>query len=152
MAKETPKKLYRSETDRVIAGVCGGLGDFFEVDSTIVRIIFILLALGGVGVVLYLILMFVIPTQSTKGADEREKIKNNAEAMAEEVKRHAKTWGDRTHSHSETRVWLGIALMALGVLWLLQAFNIIVGFNFWRLWPILLIVVGLTIIGRRHND
>lgn len=59
------KKLYRSTTNRKIAGVCGGLGEYFGIDPTIVRIVFVLLALpGGLpGVIPYLILWLVVPKQ-----------------------------------------------------------------------------------------
>ncbi len=56
------RRLYRSRTDRQLAGVCGGLGEYFGVDPTIVRLIFIVLALaGGPGLLLYIILALVIP-------------------------------------------------------------------------------------------
>jgi phage shock protein C len=56
------RKLVRSRTDRRLAGVCGGLGDYLNVDPTVVRLIFILLALtGGHGLLIYLILWLVVP-------------------------------------------------------------------------------------------
>jgi phage shock protein C len=56
------KKLYRSRTDRMLAGVCGGLADYFGVDATIVRILMVLFALaGGPGLILYIVLMLIIP-------------------------------------------------------------------------------------------
>jgi phage shock protein C len=59
------KKLYRSRSDRMLAGVCGGLAEYFGVDPTIVRILFVLFALaGGPGLILYIILMLVIPESS----------------------------------------------------------------------------------------
>ncbi len=58
----TNKRFYLSNTDRKIAGVCGGLGEFFQIDPVIFRIIFVVLSfLGGVGVLLYLILWLVAP-------------------------------------------------------------------------------------------
>ena len=58
------KRLYRSRTDRKIAGVCGGLGTYFGVDPVIPRIIWVLLALGyGFGIVAYLICWWVIPQE-----------------------------------------------------------------------------------------
>lgn len=59
------KKLYRSKTDRKIAGVCGGLGKYFGIDPTIIRIGFVLLALpGGLpGVLPYLLLAIIIPQE-----------------------------------------------------------------------------------------
>lgn len=57
-----PKRLTRSSTDKMIAGVCGGLGEYFDLDATVFRIIFVVLGLlSGFGVVLYLILILVIP-------------------------------------------------------------------------------------------
>jgi phage shock protein C len=62
----TDKRLMRSTKDRMIAGVCGGLGHYFGVDTTLVRVIFaVALFFGGMGPILYLILWFVMP-QSTE--------------------------------------------------------------------------------------
>ena len=58
----TNKRFSLSSHDRKIAGVCGGLGEFFEIDPVIFRIIFIVLTfLGGVGILLYIILWLVAP-------------------------------------------------------------------------------------------
>ncbi len=56
------KKLYRSRSDKKLNGVCGGLAEYFGVDATIVRLLFVLLALaGGPGVILYFILWAIVP-------------------------------------------------------------------------------------------
>lgn len=62
------KKLYRSKTDRKIAGVCGGLAEYFNIDPTIVRVIAVLLLLPGgfPGFLAYIILWIVIPEQPEK--------------------------------------------------------------------------------------
>ncbi len=58
------KKLYRSRNDRMLAGVCGGLGEYFDVDSTVIRLLFIVLAiLGGHGILAYLIALILIPLE-----------------------------------------------------------------------------------------
>lgn len=59
------KKLYRSNTDKMIAGVCGGLGQYFGVDPTLIRLIFALLVVFGVGsgILLYIILAIVMPLE-----------------------------------------------------------------------------------------
>lgn len=59
------KKLYRSNSDKMIAGVCGGLGKYFGVDSTLIRLVFALLVFFGVGsgLVLYVILAIVMPLE-----------------------------------------------------------------------------------------
>lgn len=56
------RKLYRSRTDSKLGGVCGGLGEFFGVDSTAIRLAFVLFALmGGHSILLYLIMLVVVP-------------------------------------------------------------------------------------------
>ena len=56
------RKLYRSRNDSRIAGVCGGLGEYLDIDPTLIRLIFVLLALtGGHGVLLYIILWLIVP-------------------------------------------------------------------------------------------
>lgn len=56
------KKLYLSNTDRKIGGVCGGLGEYFDKDSTLFRIFFVLIALlWGFGIILYLAMWLIIP-------------------------------------------------------------------------------------------
>lgn len=57
------KKLYRSNTDKKIAGVCGGIAEYFDIDATIIRIIFLILLFPGgfPGLVPYLILWVLIP-------------------------------------------------------------------------------------------
>lgn len=59
------KRLYRSKTDRKLAGVCGGLGEYLGVDSTVVRVVFVILALpGGLpGVLPYLVLWLIMPEE-----------------------------------------------------------------------------------------
>ncbi len=59
------KKLYRSNTDKMLAGVCGGLGNYLGVDSTLIRLVFALLVFFGVGsgLVLYVILAIVMPLE-----------------------------------------------------------------------------------------
>ena len=58
------KKLYRSRTDSMIAGVCGGLGQYFDIDATLIRLVFVVAAiLGGHGVLAYLICLILIPLE-----------------------------------------------------------------------------------------
>lgn len=61
------KRLYRSSTDSKIAGVCGGIAEYFNIDPTIIRVIFVLLLLpGGLpGFIPYVILWIVVPKNPT---------------------------------------------------------------------------------------
>ncbi len=57
------KKLYRSETNKMICGVCGGIADYIHVDPTILRLLFALIGLTGTGVVAYIIAAIIIPSE-----------------------------------------------------------------------------------------
>lgn len=59
------KKLYRSRSNRMICGVCGGIGTFFGIDATVIRVLYAVISLvagaGVLGLVLYFILAVIIP-------------------------------------------------------------------------------------------
>jgi phage shock protein PspC (stress-responsive transcriptional regulator) len=59
------KRLYRSRTDRVFGGVCAGLGDFFGIDPSLMRLMFVFVTIFGFGsmVVIYLAMLLVIPEE-----------------------------------------------------------------------------------------
>ena len=88
--KVTNKKIYRKTDDCIVAGVCGGLADYFEIDETLVRVIFVLLAIGGgSGVLIYLVLWLIIP----KEGKENKKVnwEENVKEFTEDVSKKAKT-------------------------------------------------------------
>lgn len=62
------KKLYLSNKDRKIAGLCGGLAEYFDVDSTIVRLIYVLLTLlsFGLGIIFYIVAWLIVPRNPNK--------------------------------------------------------------------------------------
>jgi len=60
-----PKKLYKSEDDRKLFGVCGGIAEYFNIDPTVVRLIWVLSILFfGTGIIAYLIFALIMPQQS----------------------------------------------------------------------------------------
>lgn len=62
-----PKRLYRSTTNKQVAGVCGGLGEYFNIDPTLIRVIFLIATLfGGNGFILYIILWMVMPEEGSE--------------------------------------------------------------------------------------
>ena len=63
------KKLYRSQTDKMLGGVAGGLGDYLDIDPTLIRLAFVLLFLaGGHGLLVYLVLWLVVPLNPVMSA------------------------------------------------------------------------------------
>lgn len=57
------KRLYKSESDRKICGVCGGIAEYFGIDSTLVRLIFVLLGLTTTGVIFYFLAALLMPNE-----------------------------------------------------------------------------------------
>ncbi len=81
-----PRKLYRSQTNRMVAGVCGGLGEYLSIDPVFIRLFFVLLTLGqGAGVLIYLILWFVLPSEGTATAGDT--ISDHAQQGASRIRR-----------------------------------------------------------------
>ncbi len=142
-----PKRLYRSETDRIIAGVCGGLAEFFAVDSTLVRVIFALLVVfGGSGILLYILLWLFIPTESKVTGLSEETVKENAREIGKKAEELA---GEMRGEN--TRMWIGAILLILGVIFLFQNFGIFL-FDLGKLWPLILIGIGVAALLRNGRD
>lgn len=55
------KRLYRLKSDRIICGVCGGIGEYFGIDSNVVRIGFVILGCTGVGIIAYIVAAIILP-------------------------------------------------------------------------------------------
>lgn len=59
------KKLYRSNKNRMLLGVCGGLAEYFEIDPTVVRVLCVLITcIGGSGVLAYLVCALIMPIEN----------------------------------------------------------------------------------------
>jgi phage shock protein C len=147
------KKLYRSRKDYMIGGVCGGIAEYFEIDSTLVRLLAVLVVLlGGAGIVAYIIAWIVIPKNPEQISDEdfekreniKEKVKKGAKDVIEEVKEHFESEEPSYKSEKNRRILGGIIVIAIGLIFLLNGFFPWVGWN--KLWPLILIAAGLIIM------
>ena len=75
------KKLYRSETDKVLAGVCGGLAEYFDIDSVLLRLIWVLIVvMSGIfpGVIVYILAILIVPKRPITTPEETSKIDERA--------------------------------------------------------------------------
>lgn len=124
---DNSKRLQRNTQNKVIAGVCSGLADFFGIDVALMRVIFILLLVAGYsGFLIYLILWIVMP----KARHAENQSYDNAES---------------TVAQSGKGSWIaGVILIAIGTLCLLDDF--LPKFDWSTIWPVLLIVLGLLLI------
>lgn len=146
-------KLFRSSKDCMIGGVCGGIAEYFDVDSTLVRLLTVLVVLlGGAGVIAYIIAWIVIPKNPEQESDEKfekrekikEKIKKGAENVIEEVKEHFESKESNHHTERNRRIWGGIIVIIIGVIFLSGSFFPWVAWS--NLWPLIVIALGIIIM------
>lgn len=152
--KNTPKpsRIYRSETNKIIGGVCGGLGEYFNVDPTIVRIIFVIITLfGGSGILIYLILWLVIPSQSAVGNFSDEHIRANASEIKERAQKfaHDLKLSKKEPGSTNSKNWWAIIIVIFGAVFLLNNYGYYDFSQLSRLWPVILIIFGLSILFRK---
>lgn len=86
---EQPRRLYRSEEGRMLAGICGGLADYLDLDPTVIRVLFVVAGMFGWGVFLYLVMWLIVPTRSKVGAEPREIAEDAVREAHESVERGA---------------------------------------------------------------
>jgi phage shock protein C len=127
---QSPRELRRSSDNRVVAGVCGGLGEYLGVDPVLIRIAAVVLVfVGGAGLVAYLVAWLVMPAAAEGGSVARPR----RPAFPDD--------------NGRAGVIAGAVLVAVGGL-LLVDLVAPVSIDHRYLWPLLLIVVGATIIAR----
>ena len=147
-------RLVRSRTDRMVGGVCGGLARYLGVDATLVRLVFVLIAVApGPGVLVYLVLWIVMPAEDRPAGAT---VEQNIQANAEEIADRARHIGSdiRTAAREpnpKAAMFFGLALIGMGLVVLLQ--NLGIPWLWWFksdiLWPVMLILVGLLLIWSR---
>jgi phage shock protein C len=135
-----PKKLYRSKTNRMIGGVCGGFAEYINVEPVLIRIAWVAAVFfGGFGFLLYIVGLIIIP--------------ENPEVSVKPVKREVK---------NDAGLFWGSLLIIVGGALLLKHFGFFYYFNIWHLpwqtiWALLLIAIGIfmlynfTPIGRKDK-
>ncbi|MCL5045444.1 MAG: PspC domain-containing protein [Actinobacteria bacterium] len=171
------KRLYRSRTDRVLAGVCGGLAEYFDLDVTIVRLLWVLITLvGGAGILAYIVAAIVIPEKrgfsSTYGyesgfperapgagvsgaADSGTGSPGTGNRGSDrefgggpEASRSFGSGGRRYNGGRDSGRTLGIILVALGGIFLLRN---LVPWHFGVYWPVILIILGAAFLAGGLN-
>jgi phage shock protein C len=124
------KRLHKSRTDRMIDGVCGGIAAYFGMDSTLVRVLWVLLTIfGGSGLILYIVAMIVMPKEEPATQPVTE---------------------PPTKAHTNTTFW-GILLVIVGAIWLLSNLGLPICFHWfgfpWHIGvPVLFIIAGIAFL------
>ena len=114
-------QLRRSKTDRMIAGVCGGLARYLGIESVVVRIVAVALVFTGAGIPLYILAWILMP-EERPGDDVAASTPNRAET---------------------SRLFVGGALIALGAVFLIQQ---AIPWIWKVVWPLVLVAVGAAIL------
>lgn len=142
-----PRKIYRSRKDRIIFGVCGGIAEYYNIESLWVRVVFIFLGItGAIGFVLYIALAILMTINPEKTDDKNEngggikadELGNRVKGLARELRNDPKI--------ERRRNLLGLLIVTIGVI---AFFNELFP-NFWIgwkvLWPMIIILIGFTFI------
>lgn len=142
MSSGRPRRLYRSRDDRILGGVAAGVGEYFDIDPTLVRLAWLLIVLwGGAGIILYLLAWILVPLNPAGNS--------HAAAAAEYDESNGASRGRATDRERDSVAWF---LVVLGL-----AFVFIqTDFLKWLFFPgvmlaVLLIVIGLFVLGRNRR-
>lgn len=145
------KHLHRSEQDRVIAGVCGGLAAHLNMDPLLFRLLFIVLTISaGIGITLYLLLWLVLPSAQQEYAHQEQIMRDNLTEMGTRVRemgseaRNSYARARRTGTTDDTMIILGAVLVGFGLLLLFRMIGLLVWMRY--LWPVALVALGLAIL------
>ena len=170
--------VLRRGSDRIIAGVCSGLGQYFNVEPLLVRIVFVVLALvpAGLGIILYVVLWFLMEPPAGAGTSATRNVGGRLRTMGQEIREEFRTGFSRSSeggpqtppagpggtgstgkgptwtgwSGRPRGFWIGVILIALGGYFLIANLGLLRGFRGDLFWPIVLIAIGLLILVRRR--
>ncbi|MCK5085252.1 PspC domain-containing protein [Candidatus Parcubacteria bacterium] len=145
------KRLYRSRTDRVLFGVCGGLGKYFGIDPVIFRILFVLFFfIDGAGLIAYLIMILIIPNE--KGIEKDDKEKGEVDEFAEKIEKSAGEFANKVETGEfipggKSANYLGIFIIFIGLFFLArETFPLQWLFRSDIILPFAIILLGLYIV------
>lgn len=126
------RKLYRSKSDRFITGVCGGIADYFGIDSNLVRILFVIMSfMGGIGIILYITALIILPENPHEEYSPRKAVNRN--------------------------LVLGLILVIVGGLFLFRELGLFHRFylfdiSFATIWGVLLIALGVLFLFQSRSQ
>ena len=148
--KDDIKRLYRSKEDKMIAGVCGGLAEYLNVDPVWVRLVMVILLFAqGIGLIIYIVAWILIP----ENPNQRSTRKTAAERTVSRVsKKERKVVSEKRvqrkpRHHGDGSAILGLIVILIGAYLLFK--NIFVWLNFSYIWPVALIVIVLYMLVQR---
>lgn len=145
---EENKILKRSRSNRVIAGVCAGLADYFKIDIALMRVLFVVAAMcGSFGFWMYVILWIVVPEENTLGQGDNSKQYDDTIDITPNEDKDVPT----KKRPSNGALIASLILIFIGVIALADNFISITWI--WKLWPVILIIIGsVVLINTQRNN
>ena len=125
------RKLYRSQVNKMLAGICGGLAEYLHIDATLVRLLWVIISLfGGIGVIAYIAALIIIPVNPQQ------------------------TGTETTTAVKDKSLFWGSVLIIVGGFLLLKQFGLFQSFSFWQIpwqavWGALLVSLGLMLVFKK---
>lgn len=93
MAAHVPSRLYRSRSEKMIAGVSGGLGEYFDVDPVLIRLLFVVTSfISGAGILAYIILWIVVPREDDAAVRMEDRLRRDFDDISGRVREHIEPW------------------------------------------------------------
>jgi len=147
------KRLMRTPSDEMLGGVCGGLGKYFEIDSNLIRLLFVVLAVvPGFGIPVYVVLWLILPEEEKADTGSlADRVRDGAEEIVDRAKKLGPEERSSSRSSNRTAILaIGAALIIVGIVFLLR--NLGITWFHWMAfgtaWPVVLILVGAAFLWR----
>jgi phage shock protein PspC (stress-responsive transcriptional regulator) len=142
-------KLMRSKSDRMISGVCGGIAAYLGVDSVFVRLAFLVLIFAsGIGLLIYLILMVIMPSEANMDRPSSKVLQDNIEQYGTEFNANVK----RVRQHPQGKMIASGLLIVVGVYLLMQNLGWLSWLSGGVFWALVMIGIGVYLLRRNKKN
>lgn len=156
---KTEKRLVRTSKNKMLGGVAAGIGDYFDLDPNIIRFLFIVLTVfGGSGVLMYLLLWLLLPSDTSETSGGRDTMRENigqmketVQGFAEDIKKEVTPEKTETEHKQKSQGYLGMVLVVFGVGFLLINLGLLDMYVVRRFWPVLLVFLGVSLLSKNEN-
>lgn len=144
----TNRRLFRDSSNEVIGGVASGIANYFDVDVTIIRILFVLAAIfGGWGLIVYIIFWVAVPRDISKSHDNSYKREPKDESKSSdfsEKRYNSTTDSPEVEKRKKGSLIGGTVLIIIGAFFIIERY--IPRIDFDDFWPFILVIIGLVLL------
>ncbi|MBN2260352.1 MAG: PspC domain-containing protein [Clostridiales bacterium] len=146
------KRLYRSRENKVVSGVCGGIAEYFEVDATLIRLLWaVTILFAGTGILAYILCIIIIPESPVEVRSNEADSTDETEDINEEneIKREKKV----VKENKNGTYIIGLAFIGIGMLFITRRILWWFNINFaWDLFfPVLFVFFGVYLIAKKRG-